>query len=229
MRCLLVEDDERIALFIIKGLKQAGFVVEHVPDGDTGLLLALNESFDVAVIDIMLPGLDGLTLIEQLRKKKNAMPVIILSARGTVEDRVRGLQQGGDDYMTKPFSFTELLARIQALLRRTTSQAAEPTTLQVSDLTLDLLKRKVFRAGREIELQSLEFSLLEYLMRNAGRVLSKTMIMEHVWDYNFDPQTNVVEARICRLRDKIDRTYDKKLIHTLRGVGYVLEEKGRDS
>jgi two-component system OmpR family response regulator len=157
MRCLLVEDDERTALFIIKGLKQAGFVVEHAPDGETGLLLALDESFDVAVIDIMLPGLDGLTLIERLRRKKNTVPVIILSARGTVEDRVRGLEQGGDDYMVKPFSFTELLARIQALLRRT-SQTAEPTTLQVSDLTLDLLRRKAFRSGREIELQSLEFS-----------------------------------------------------------------------
>jgi two-component system OmpR family response regulator len=227
MRCLLIEDDERTALFIIKGLKQAGFVVEHASDGDTGLTLALTESFDIAVVDIMLPGLDGLTLIERIRRKKIAFPVIVLSAKGTVDDRVKGLQKGGDDYMTKPFAFSELLARIQAHLRRASS-AMGTTSLAVSDLTLDLTKRKVVRAGIIIELQALEFSLLEYLMRNAGNVLSKTMIIEHVWDYNFDPQTNVVETAICRLRDKIDRQFEKKLIHTIRGVGYVLEERIQD-
>lgn len=224
MRCLLVEDDERTALFIIKGLKQAGFVVEHAADGDTGLSLALSESFDIAVVDIMLPGLDGLSLIEKIRQKKINFPVIVLSAKGTVDDRVKGLQKGGDDYMTKPFSFSELLARIQAHLRRT-SASMETSTLAVADLSLDLIRRKAFRSGKPIELKALEFSLLEYLMRNTGNVLSKTMIIEHVWDYNFDPQTNVVETGICRLRDKIDRPFEDKLIHTIRGVGYVLEKR----
>jgi len=224
MRCLLVEDDERTALFIIKGLKQAGFVVEHATDGDSGLSLALSESFDIAVVDIMLPGLDGLALIEKIRRKRVTFPVIVLSAKGTVDDRVKGLQKGGDDYMTKPFAFSELLARIQAHLRRTSS-SMETTTLTVADLSLDLIKRKAFRSGKPIELKALEFSLLEYLMRNAGNVLSKTMIIEHVWDYNFDPQTNVVETGICRLRDKIDRPFEEKLIHTIRGVGYVLEKR----
>jgi two-component system OmpR family response regulator len=224
VKCLLVEDDTRTAAFIIKGLKQAGFIVEHAPDGETGLSLAMTGSFDIAVIDIMLPVLDGLTLVERLRRERVHVPVIILSAKGTVDDRVKGLQRGGDDYLVKPFAFSELLARMQALLRRITS-TPESTSLIVGDLSMDIIKRKVFRSGNEIELQSLEFSLLEYLMRNAGRVLSKTMIIEHVWDYNFDPQTNIVEARICRLREKIDRTFDRKLIHTIRGVGYVLEER----
>jgi two-component system OmpR family response regulator len=224
MRCLLVEDDLRTAEFIIKGLKQSGFVVEHAPDGEAGLYLGLSESFDIAVIDIMLPLLDGLTLVEKLRQRKVDVPVIFLSAKGNVDDRVKGLQKGGDDYLVKPFAFSELLARIHALLRRTAS-TPESTTLKIADLTMDLIKRKVFRDGKEIELQSLEFSLLEYLMRNAGRVLSKTMIIEHVWDYNFDPQTNIVEARICRLRDKIDRSFNHKLIHTIRGAGYTLEHR----
>jgi len=223
MRILLVEDDLKIAAFIIKGLKAAGFAVDHAPDGEKGLDLALTEPYDAAVIDIMLPKIDGLTLIETMRRKRINTPVIILSARGSIDDRVKGLQTGSDDYLTKPFAFTELLARIQALIRRA-GGVSEPTKLKVGDLTMDLLSREVVRAGRRIELQPLEFSLLEYLMRNAERVLSKTMIMEHVWDYNFDPQTNVVEARICRLRDKIDKGFDKKLIHTVRGAGYVLRE-----
>ncbi|MCK9264082.1 MAG: response regulator [Deltaproteobacteria bacterium] len=227
MRCLLVEDDQRTALFIVKGLRQAGFVVEHASDGESGLSLALTESFDVAIVDIMLPGLDGLTLIEKIRQNKVSFPVIVLSAKGTVDDRVKGLQKGGDDYMIKPFAFSELLARIQAHLRRSSS-IMETTSLTIADLTMDLMKRKVFRADELIELQALEFSLLEYLMRNAGNALSKTMIIEHVWDYNFDPQTNVVETAICRLRDKIDRRFEKKLIHTIRGVGYVLEERTWD-
>lgn len=224
MRILLVEDDIRTASFIIKGLNQAGYVVEHAQDGDMGLSLALSESFDAAIVDIMMPGMDGLAMIEEVRSHRVTMPVIFLSAKSTVDDRVRGLQSGGDDYLTKPFAFTELLARVQALIRRANA-IPEPSSLKVADLSVDLVKRKVFRAGSQIELQTLEFSLLEYLMRNAGRVVSKIMIMENVWDYNFDPQTNVVEARICRLRDKIDRQFEKKLIHTIRGVGYVLEER----
>ena len=223
MRLLLVEDDDKIADFILKGLKSAGFAVDRAGNGEDGLHLALTEPYDGAVIDIMLPKLDGLSLIREMRSQKVNTPVIILSARGSVDDRVKGLQTGGDDYLTKPFAFSELLARIQALLRRA-SGAAEPTRLKVADVSMDLLAREVTRAGKTIDLQPLEFALLEYLARNAGRVVSKTMIMEHVWDYNFDPQTNVVEARICRLRDKIDRGFDNKLIHTVRGVGYVLRE-----
>ena len=223
MRILLVEDDRQTAKFIMKGLRQEGFAVDHAPDGLEGLHLASTESYDAAIVDIMLPGLDGLTLIHELRKRKIITPVIVLSAKSSVDDRIKGLQAGGDDYLVKPFAFSELVARIQALIRRL-SPSAEPTTLTVSDLKMDLVRRKVFRGGMEIELQPKEFALLEYLMRNPGRVLSKTMIMEHVWDYNFDPETNVVEARICRLRDKIDRSFNTKLIHTTRGVGYVLEE-----
>jgi two-component system, OmpR family, response regulator len=223
MRILLIEDDEKIASFIVKGLKAAGYAVDHAADGEEGLHLALAAPYDAAIVDIMLPKLGGLALIERLRKEKINTPVIILSAKGSVDDRVRGLQAGGDDYLTKPFAFTELLARVQALIRRATG-ASEPTRLAVGDLSLNLLTREVARSGQKIELQPLEFSLLEYLMRNAGRVVSRTMIMEHVWDYSFDPQTNVVEARVCRLRDKIDRGFDNKLIQTMRGVGYVLKE-----
>lgn len=223
MRILVVEDDAKIASFIVKGLKAVGYAVDHALDGEEGLHLALTEPYDTAIIDLMLPRLDGLSLIERMRKGKIRTPVIILSAKGSIDDRVRGLQTGSDDYMTKPFAFSELLARVQALIRRA-SGLSEPTRLAVGDLTLNLLTREVTRGDRKIELQPIEFSLLEYLMRSAGRVVSKTMIMEHVWNYNFDPQTNVVEARICRLRDKIDRDSDKKLIHTVRGVGYVLKE-----
>jgi len=223
MRILLVEDDETIASFIVSGLREAGFAVDQAHDGETGLHRALSESYDAAIIDIMLPKLDGLTLIEGLRKKKNNIPLLILSAKRSVDDRVRGLQTGGDDYLTKPFAFSELLARIQALIRRS-SGISEPHSLQVRDLTMNLLTRKVMRGKEKIELQPLEFSLLEYLMRNVGNVVTKTMIMEHVWDYNFDPHTNVVEVRICRLRDKIDNNFESKLIHTVRSVGYVLKE-----
>lgn len=222
MRILLVEDDARTALFITKGLRQAGFAVEHVDDGRAALDLALAESFDAAVVDIMVPGIDGLALTRELRQRGRRVPVIFLSAKASVDDRIRGLETGGDDYLVKPFAFSELLARVQALIRRSTP-GAEPSTLTVADITLDLLRRKVVRGGTEVDLQPREFALLEYLMRNAGRVVSKTMIMEHVWDYSFDPQTNVVEARICRLRDRIDRPFARKLIRTIRGVGYVLE------
>ena len=224
MRILLVEDDGKIASFIVKGLKAEGFAVDHAADGEDGLHLALSEPYDAAVIDLMLPKLDGLSLIEQMRREKIKTPVIILSARGSVDDRVKGLHTGGDDYLTKPFAFSELMARVQALIRRSID-VSEPTKLIVADVTLNLITREVVRAGKTIALQPLEFSLLEYLMRNAGRVVSKTMIMEHVWDYYFDPQTNVVESRIYKLREKIDKDFPDKLIHTVRGVGYVLKEK----
>ncbi len=223
MRILVVEDDVKIASFIIKGLKAAGYAVDHALDGETGLDRALTEPYDTAIIDIMLPKRDGLSLIDTMRKEKVRTPVIILSARGSIDDRVKGLQIGSDDYLTKPFAFSELLARVQALIRRA-SGVSEPTRLTVGDLSINLLTREVSRGGKKIDLQPIEFSLLEYLMRSVGRVVSKTMIMEHVWNYNFDPRTNVVEARICRLRDKIDRDFERKLIHTLRGGGYVIKE-----
>jgi len=223
MRILLVEDDAKIASFVQKGLKAAGFAVDLADDGETGLHLAFTEPYDAAVVDIMLPERDGLSLIEELRRAGIKTPVIILSAKGSVDDRVRGLQTGSDDYLAKPFAFSELLARVQALIRRN-SGAVEPSRLTVNSLTLNLITRDVYREGRKIELQPLEFSLLQYLMRNAGRVVSKTMIMEHVWDYHFDPQTNVVESRIYRLREKIDKDFSEKLIHTVRGVGYVFKE-----
>ena len=228
MKILLIEDDSRTASFIIKGLKQEGYTVEHAADGLDGLFRAGTEDYDLLIIDIMLPKLDGLTVIGELRQKKIITPIIVLSARSSVDDRIKGLQKGSDDYLVKPFAFSELLARIQALIRRT-GAIAEPTTLTVGNLRIDLLSHKVFRGKDRIDIQPLEYALLEYLMRNAGRVVSKTMIMEHVWEYNFDPQTNVVEARICRLRDKIDRPYQTALIHTVRGFGYVLEEKDQHS
>jgi two-component system OmpR family response regulator len=223
MRVLLVEDDSKIASFIIKGLKAEGFAVDHEDNGEDGLHMALTEPYDAAVIDIMLPKRDGLSLVENVRREKLKIPIIILSAKGEVDDRVKGLQTGADDYLTKPFAFSELLARLQALIRRS-SDVAEPTKLTVADISMNLITREVVRAGQKIDLQPLEFSLLEYLLRNAGRVVSKTMIMEHVWDYYFDPQTNVVESRIYKLREKMDKGFSTKLIHTVRGVGYVLKE-----
>ena len=223
MRILLVEDDLKIASFILKGLKSAGFAVDHATDGEDGLHMALTEPYDTAIIDIMLPKLDGLALIDKMRREKINTPVIILSAKGSIDDRIKGLQTGSDDYLTKPFAFSELLARVQALIRRA-GGISEPTSLVAGEVFMDLLTREVTRNGKKVELQPLEFALLEYLMRNVGKVVSKTMIMEHVWDFNFDPQTNVVEARICRLRDKIDKGFTVKLIHTVRGVGYVLKE-----
>jgi two-component system OmpR family response regulator len=223
LRVLLVEDDKKIASFIIKGLKQGGFAVDHATNGEDGLHLALHEPYDAAIIDIMLPKLDGLSMIDEMRRNKVNTPVIILSAKRSVEDRVKGLQSGSDDYLIKPFAFSELLARVQALIRRAAG-ATELTHLGVGNLSMDLVSREVTRQGKRIDLQPREFALLEYLMSNAGRVVSKTMIMEHVWDYNFDPETNVVEARICRLREKIESGFEKKLIHTIKGVGYVLRE-----
>lgn len=223
MRVLLIEDDLKTAAFISKGLKEAGFAVDHVTDGESGLQMASEEPYDAAIVDVMLPKMDGLALIESLRRQEIKTPVIILSAKRSVNDRVKGLQTGSDDYLTKPFAFSELLARVQGLIRRS-SGVSEPTSLTVADLSIDLLTREVVREDEKIDLQPREFALLEYLMRNQGKVVSKTMIMEHVWNYNFDPQTNVVEARICRLRDKVDKGFGAKLIHTIRGMGYVLKQ-----
>ena len=222
MRLLVVEDDPTIASFLVQGLQQAGFAVDHAADGAEGLRLALSEPYDAAVLDLMLPGRDGLSVIEELRRHQVRTPVVILSAKRSVDDRVKGLQAGGDDYLTKPFAFSELLARIQALIRRSTG-ASEPTRLRAGDLVLDLVTRHVERAGRPIELRPREFALLEYLMHNAGRVVSKTMILSHVWDYSFDPRTNVVDVLVFRLREKIDRDFPVKMLQTVRGIGYVLK------
>ncbi len=222
MRVLVVEDDARIASFVVNGLKQSGFAVDRAGDGEQGLDLALHVTYDLAVLDLMLPKLDGLSLLRQLRQKKITMPVLILSARTNVDDRVLGLQSGGDDYLTKPFAFSELLARVQALIRRAT-QTTEPGHLTAGDLKMDLFAREVTRAGQKIDLQPREFSLLELLLRNAGRPVSKTMILEHVWDFGFDPQTNLVDVLVHRLRAKLDKDFPVKLIQTLRGIGYVLK------
>ncbi len=220
MRVLVVEDDKKIATFVVKGLKQSGFAADHAADGEEGLFMAQSVNYDVAIVDLMLPKLDGLSLIQKLRAKGSRVPVLILSAKASVEDRVKGLQAGGDDYLTKPFAFSELLARVQALIRRAT-QVAEPMKLVVGDLTMDLLARDVQRAGENIELQPREFALLEYLMRSAGRTVTKTMILEHIFDYSFDPQTNVVDVLMHRLRSKVDK--DRAMIQTIRGIGYVLQ------
>lgn len=221
MRLLVVEDDKKIASFLEKGLHEAGFSVDVCHDGEQGLALALSEPYDVAVMDIMLPVLDGLSIIEQMRDHHISIPVLILSAKQSVDDRVQGLQRGGDDYMVKPFSFSELLARVQALIRRDKTNA-KTTKLEVGPLMMDLLKHEVYRDGERIELPAKEFALLEYMMRNVGVVISKTSILEKVYDYSFDPQTNVVDVLVCRVRNKIDKEYEKKMIHTVRGMGYVL-------
>lgn len=220
MRVLVIEDDTKIASFVVNGLKQSGYAVDHAADGEEGLFRAQSIAYDALIVDVMLPKLDGLSLVQQLRSGGSRSPVLILSARASVDDRVRGLQAGGDDYLTKPFAFSELLARVQALIRRST-HAAEPTRLVVGDLAMDLLTRSVTRNGEEIALQPREFALLEYLMRNPGRVLTKTMILEHIFDYSFDPQTNVVDVLVHRLRAKLDKA--RTIIQTLRGVGYVLK------
>jgi len=222
MRILLVEDDLKITFFISKGFKAEGLSIDHAADGEEALQLLLKKPYDAAIIDIMLPKVDGLTVIEELRRKHVNTPVIILSARRSADDRVKRLRRDGDDYLTKPFAFSELLARVQALVRRSDG-TSEPTGLSVADLSIDLLTHEVVRGKKKIDLQPREYALLEYLMRNAGRVVSKTMIMKHAWDYSFDPQTNVVEARICRLRDKVDNDFGTKLIHTIRGAGYILK------
>jgi two-component system OmpR family response regulator len=222
MRILVVEDDKKIASFIVNGLKQGGFTVDHANNGQTGMELALASTYDAAVIDVMLPQLDGLSLIERLRQHKVQTPVIILSAKRSVDDRIKGLQRGGDDYMTKPFSFAELLARLHALIRRANHES-DPTRFAVGDLALDLLTREVSRGDVKIDLQPREFALLELLMRHNGQVISKTMIIEQVWGYSYDPMTNIVDVLVSRLRNKIDRDFDTKLIQTYRGVGYALK------
>jgi DNA-binding response OmpR family regulator len=223
MRVLLVEDDAKIADFIVTGLRNNGCEVDCAADGNEGLRQALAGRHEVAVVDLMLPGLDGLRIIEDMRAAGVETPVLILSAKRSVDDRVRGLRAGGDDYLPKPFAFAELLARVQALDRRASRKQGEPVDLSVGDLRMNRLRREVSRAGRAIMLQPREFALLEYLMRHPGTVVSKNMILENVWDYGFDPQTNVVDVLVCRLRAKLDKDFDSKMLHTLRGVGYVLK------
>ncbi|HEX4476636.1 MAG TPA: response regulator transcription factor [Polyangiaceae bacterium] len=222
MHLVLIEDDEKIGAFVSQGLREEGHVVSWARRGDEGLNLARQPGVELAIVDLMLPERDGISIIRALRESKNKVPIIVLSARAAVDDRVHGLEAGADDYLTKPFSFAELLARVGALMRRAAPASESPLHLEVADLTLDVVSRRVRRGERDIDLQTKEFILLEYLMRNRGRVLSKTMILQHVWDYHFDPQTNVVDVLVSRLRSKIDRDFPKKLIHTLRGIGYVL-------
>jgi two-component system OmpR family response regulator len=221
MRILVVEDDAETARFIAKGLQEAGHVADVVTDGRQGLVRAVGEDYDAAIVDRMLPGLDGLSVVETLRGTGKDLPVLFLSAMGSVEDRVQGLRRGGDDYLTKPFAFSELLARLEVLLRRRGGEGVE-TVLRTGDLEMDLLARRVKRAGQAIELQPREFRLLEYLMRHAGQVVTRTMLLESVWGYHFDPQTNVIDVHISRLRQKIDRGFEPPLLQTVRGTGYVL-------
>ena len=221
MRILVVEDDLEAQRYLVNGLKEAGHVVDDAADGETGLTLALSRPYDVAVIDRMLPKMDGLKLVAEMREHSNAIPVLFLSALSEVDDRVKGLKAGGDDYLTKPFAFAELLARVEALARR--GKAEGPVTkLVVEDLELDLLSRQVKRAGQKIDLQPREFRLLEYLMRHAGQVVTRTMLLESVWEYHFDPQTNVIDVHISRLRAKIDKGFEAPLLHTVRGAGYMI-------
>jgi two-component system OmpR family response regulator len=224
VRILVIEDDKDVASFIRNGLTQAGCNVDHAGNGKDGLFLATTEKYDALVVDRMLPGVDGLTVIRTLRASANATPVLILSALGEVDDRVKGLKAGGDDYLVKPFAFSELLARLEALVRRAKSgNDAQPTTLRAADLEMDLLRREVRRGGQPIELQPREFQLLEFLLRHAGQVVTRTMLLEGVWDYHFDPQTNVIDVHISRLRSKIDKGFDRPLLHTVRGAGYRLD------
>ncbi|MCE3004640.1 MAG: response regulator transcription factor [Xanthomonadaceae bacterium] len=224
MRILIVEDDPNTASFVAKGLREAGHAVDHARDGREGLYLATGEPYDAIVLDRMLPGLDGLALLQALRAAGHATPVLLLSALGEVDDRVAGLKAGGDDYLAKPFAFSELAARLEALSRRPRGGASAQTQLRVGDLEMDLLARGVRRAGRGVDLQPREFRLLEYLMRHAGQVVTRTMLLEGVWDYHFDPQTNVIDVHISRLRAKVDRDFPRPLIHTVRGAGYMLSE-----
>jgi len=222
MKLLVVEDDREAAAFLVKGLKESGHAVDHAADGREGLMLATTERFDAIVLDRMLPGMDGLAIVAALRASDNATPVLILSALDQVDDRVRGLKAGGDDYLTKPYAFSELMARLESLLRRGAG-GKTLTTLKVGELEIDLLARTVRRGSHEIELLPREFRLLEYLARNAGHVVTRTMLLEQVWDYHFDPQTNVIDVHISRLRQKIDKGYAKPMLHTVRGAGYCLK------
>ena len=222
MRVLVIEDDKDAADYLVKGLRESGYTVDHAADGRDGLFLALSEPYDVMVVDRMLPGPDGLSIVESVRKSQITTPVLFLSALGEVEDRVAGLKAGGDDYLAKPFAFSELLARLEALLRRS-GAVLENTFLKVGDLEMDLLARKVTRQGKRVYLHPREFRLLEYLMRHAGQVVTRTMLLENVWEYHFDPQTNVIDVHISRLRQKIDKPFDKPILQTVRGAGYKLD------
>ena len=224
MRVLVIEDDQDVASYLNKGLRESDYVVDHATDGKEGMMMAASDSYDVMIIDRMLPGMDGLNIIKTIRATGNQTPVLILSALGDVDARVEGLRGGGDDYLTKPFSFTELLARLDALARRTRQGGEAETVLRVADLEMDLLARTVKRNGVAIDVQPREFRLLEYLMRHADQVVTRTMLLEKVWDYHFDPQTNVIDVHISRLRSKIDKGFDKPLLHTVRGAGYMLRE-----
>ena len=223
MRILLIEDDRNAANYLVKGLTESGHVVDHAADGEDGLHLALTGDYDILVVDRMLPKRDGLSIIRSLRADKNKTPVLVLSALGEVDDRVEGLRAGGDDYLVKPYAFIELLARLDALLRRS-GDGESPTHLSVADLELDLLKHRVTRAGQVLRLQPRELRLLEFFMRHAGQVITRTMLLEQVWDFQFDPQTSVIDTQVSRLRAKIDKGFDRPLLHTVRGVGYRLDE-----
>jgi two-component system OmpR family response regulator len=223
MRVLVIEDDPDAARFLVKGLKESGHVVDHADNGKDGLFLAMSEKHDVMVVDRMLPEMNGLAIIEAIRREGRKTPVLILSALGEVDERVRGLRAGGDDYLTKPYAYSELLARIEALSRRAVPEEQE-TRYAVGDLVLDRLSHRVTRNGENIVLQPREYRLLEYLMKNAGQVVTRTMLLEHVWDYHFDPQTNVIDVHVSRLRSKIDKGFDKPLLHTVRGAGYMIRD-----
>ena len=224
MRLLLIEDDKQVAEYICKGFKESGHAIDHAPDGRDGLFLATTENYDVMIVDRMLPELDGLTLIKTIRGAGNIVPVLILSALGQVDDRVQGLRSGGDDYLVKPFAFSELLARVEVLQRRLQLNAVQSTKLIAADLEVDLLSRKVCRGGQSIDLQAREYRLLEYMLKHKGQVVTRTMLLENVWDYHFDPQTNVIDVHISRLRNKIDKNSDKPLIRTIRGAGYIIDD-----
>ena len=224
MRVLVIEDDLEVASYIGQGLREAGHTSDHAADGKDGLFMAASETYDALIVDRMLPGLDGLSIIRTLRASGNVTPALILSALGEVDDRVEGLQAGGDDYLVKPFAFSELTARLEALARRSGPETPRETTLMVDDLELDLLKRVVRRGDTVLDIKPTEFRLLEYLMRHAGQVVTRTMLLEAVWDYHFDPQTNVIDVHISRLRGKIDKDFDRPLLHTIRGAGYRLGE-----
>lgn len=225
MNLLLIEDDQEAAQFLLKGLRESGYAIDHSADGRDGLFRATEGRYDLIITDRMLPHMDGLSLVKFLREQGVRTPVLVLSALGTVDDRVQGLKSGGDDYLTKPFSFSELLARVEALLRRSGSPDAAPTRLKVCDLEMDLLSRKVVRSGREIDLTAREFKLLEFLLRHAGQVVTRTMLLESVWDLHFDPQTNLIDVHMSRLRQAVDRGFGKPLIHTVRGAGYVIRDE----
>ncbi|HEV7334692.1 MULTISPECIES: response regulator transcription factor [Bosea] len=227
MRLLIVEDDAEAAAYLVKAFREAGHVPDHAADGLEGYALAQGGGYDVLVVDRMLPRMDGLSLIRSLREQDDATPALILSALAQVDDRVKGLRAGGDDYLPKPYAFSELLARVEVLARRRGAPASEPTTYRVGDLVLDRLAHRVTRAGEEIVLQPREFRLLEYLMKHAGQVVTRTMLLENVWDYHFDPQTNVIDVHVSRLRAKIDKGFEHAMIHTIRGAGYMVRDTAR--